>query len=38
MVNGKVHEFTPPQPASEKHAEYGTVSLAAESFGVRRFN
>jgi hypothetical protein len=38
MVNGEMHEFRPPQPASEKDAEYGTVSLAAESFGVRRFN
>jgi hypothetical protein len=31
MVNGEMHEFRSPQPASDKHAEYGAVSLAAQS-------
>jgi hypothetical protein len=38
VIHGEVHKFRPPQPAPEKHAKYGSVSLAAQSFRFRCVN
>src|ERR1039458_1306766 len=38
VIHGEVHKFRPPQPAPEKHAKYGSVPLAAQSFRFRCVN